>query len=98
MDSELYHTSIDFPQSPYDMEYIENGEKKYVEVKSTSGNKPIFNMSSGELKFMEKYKDSYKLYMVTNVKNDFPEIKEYTYYDIIKMRKEYPSVRFYAKQ
>lgn len=96
VDNELYHTSLDYPQSPYDMEYIENGEKKYIEVKSTSGTKPIFNMSNGELKFMEKYKDSYKLYMVTEVKEAFPKIKEYTYYDIIKMKKEYPSVRFYA--
>ena len=95
-DNELYHTSIDFPQSPYDMEYIENGEKRYIEVKSTSGTKPVFNMSSGELKFMEKYKDSYKLYMVTEVKEKFPKFKEYTYYDIMKMKKEYPSVRFYA--
>lgn len=95
-DNELYHTSLDFPQSPYDIEYIENGEKKYVEVKSTSGVKPIFNMSIGELKFMEKYKDSYTLYMVTDVKSDFPKVKEYSYYDITKMRKEYPSVRFYA--
>ncbi len=95
-DSELYHTSLYFPQSPYDIEYIENGEKKYVEVKSTSGTKPIFNMSSGELKFMEKYRDSYKLYMVTEVKDEFPKYKEYTYYDIIKMKKEYPSVKFYA--
>ena len=93
-DNELYHTSLDFPQSPYDIEYVENGEKKYVEVKSTSGVKPIFNMSSGELKFMEKYKDS--LFMVTDVKSEFPKVKEYNYYDIMKMRKEYPSVRFYA--
>lgn len=95
-ENELYHTSLDFPQSPYDIEYIENGEKKYVEVKSTSGTKPIFNMSSGELKFMEKYKDSYTLYMVTDVKAEFPKFKEYTYYDIMKMRKEYPTTRFYA--
>ena len=47
-------------------------------------------------KFMEKYKDSYTLYMVTDVKSDFPKVKEYNYYDIMKMRKEYPSVRFYA--
>lgn len=95
-ENELYHTSLDFPQSPYDIEYIENGEKKYVEVKSTSGTKSIFNMSSGELKFMEKYKDSYTLYMVTDVKAEFPKFKEYTYYDIMKMRKEYPTTRFYA--
>lgn len=95
-ENELYHTSLDFPQSPYDIEYIENGEKKYIEVKSTSGTKPIFNMSSGELKFMEKYKDSYTLYMVTEVKAEFKKYKKYTYYDIIKMRKEYPTTRFYA--
>ena len=40
--------------------------------------------------------DSYKLYMVTEVKEEFPKYKEYTYYDIMKMRKEYPSVRFFA--
>jgi len=93
---ELYHTSLNYPQSPYDMEYFENGIKKYVEVKSTQGNKPIFNMSSGEIKFMEKYKDNYILYMVTNVKDEFPKFDVYTYNDIKKMRKEYLSARFYA--
>lgn len=97
-DNELYHTSLDFPQSPYDMEYIVDGEKKYVEVKSTSETKPIFNMSSGEIRFMEKYKDSYVLYMVTEVKEKFPKFYVYTYYDIVKMKKEYPSVRFYAQR
>ena len=94
-DSELYHTSLDFPQSPYDIEYMENGKKRYVEVKSTAGTKIIFNMSSGEFKFMEKYKDSYKLYVVTEVREKFPNYKEYTYYDIVKMRKEYTNIRFY---
>ena len=95
-ENELYHTSLDFPQSPYDIEYVIDGKKKYVEVKSTSGIKSIFNMSSGELKFMEKYKDSYTLYMVTEVKEAFPKYKAYTYDDIMKMRKEFPNVRFYA--
>ena len=95
-ENELYHTSVDFPQSPYDIEYILNGKKQYAEVKSTSGIKPVFNMSAGELKFMEKYKDSYILYMVTEVKEAFPKYKAYTYENIMKMRKEYPSVRFYA--
>ena len=44
---ELYHTSIDYPQSPYDMEYVLNGKKYYIEVKSTSGTREVFNMSSG---------------------------------------------------
>ena len=45
---------------------------------------------------MEKYKEEYKLYMVTEVKEEFPKYSEYVYDDIMKMRKEYPSVRFYA--
>lgn len=93
---DLFHTSLSFPQSPYDMEYIENGAKRYVEVKATSGNRPIFNMSSGEMKFMETYKHFYKLYLVTNVKDETPQVREYTYFDIIKMKREYPTIRFYA--
>ena len=95
--NELYHTSLYFPQSPYDIEYILDGKKRYIEVKSTSGTKPIFNMSSGELKFMKKYKEFYALYMVTEVKEAFPKYKIYTYDEIMKMRKEYPSIRFYGK-
>lgn len=94
-ENDLYHTSLDYPQSPYDIEYIENGEKQYVEVKATSGTKLVFNMSSGELKFMEKYKDNYTLYLITEVKEEFPTIKEYHYKDIMKMKKEYPTVRFF---
>ena len=95
-ENELYHTSEDYPQSPYDIEYMLDGRKKYVEVKSTSGSKGIFNLSSGEMKFMEKYKDDYVLYMVTNVKDKFPTIKKYDYNSIMKMKKEIPSIRFYV--
>ena len=93
---DLYHTSLEYPQSPYDIEYMLNGKKYYVEVKSTSGIKKIFNMSSGEIKFMEKYKDNYSLYMVTEVKEAFPKYYKYLYSDIIKMKKDYPTTRFYA--
>ena len=94
--NELYHTSKDYPQSPYDMEYVVDGKKYYVEVKSTSGTKKVFNMSSGEIKFMEKYKDRYILFMVTEVKEVFPKYYKYCYEDIMNMRKEYPTTRFYA--
>ncbi len=93
--NELYHTSKEYPQSPYDIEYIKDNRKQFVEVKATSGTKEIFNMSSGEIKFMEKYKDSYTLYMVTKVKDPFPQYFKYTYNDIIKMKKEYPTTRFF---
>lgn len=94
--SDVYHTSKDFPTSPYDIEFIQNGIKKYVEVKSTSGMKKIFNMSLGELKFMDKYKDVYVLFLVTNVKSEFPNIEMFTPEKILHLKKEYPNTRFYA--
>ncbi len=94
--TDVMHVSKDYPTSPYDIEYIENGVKKYLEVKATSGTKEVFNMSSGEIKFMTQYRENYILVLITEVKSHFPKIKKYTYAQIMKMRKEYPSTRFYA--
>lgn len=95
-ENELYHTSKDYPFSPYDIEYIKDGKKQYVEVKSTQGEKGVFNMSNGEMKFMEQYKECYTLYLVTNVKDEFPKITKYVYDEIIKMKQSIQSIRFYA--
>ena len=84
-DCDLFHTSKTYRYSPYDIEYVENGVKKYIEVKATQGNKEIFNLSSGELKFMNEHKENYMLYMVTNVNATFPDYKIYTYKEISKM-------------
>lgn len=85
-DSDLFHTSKLYKFSPYDIEYLENGTKKYVEVKATQDTKEVFNLSSGELKFMEEHKENYYLYMVTSVNTEFPNYKVYTYNDIKKMK------------
>ena len=94
--TDVYHTSKDFPTSSYDIEFIQNGIKKYVEVKSTSGTKKVFNMSLGELKFMDKYKDDYLLFLVTSVKDDFPNVEIFTLDKISHLKKVYPNTRFYA--
>jgi hypothetical protein len=91
---DLYHTSKSYAYSPYDIEYYENGIKKYIEVKATSSDKKIFNMSSGEIKFMERYRSQYKLLLITKVKDKFPNIYELTPDEILKFKKEYPSIRF----
>jgi hypothetical protein len=91
---DVYHTSKDYPTSPYDIEYTLNGVKKYLEVKATSGTKGIFNMSSGEIKFMKHYKDNYLLILVTEVREKFPKTKSFICDKILKLKKEYPSIRF----
>jgi len=94
---DIYHTSEIYPMSPYDIEYIENGVKKYLEVKATSGTTEVFNMSSGEIKFMEKYKENYTLILVTEVNSQFPKVKKYDCDKILAMRKVHPLTRFYPQ-
>lgn len=94
--TDIYHTSNDYPTSPYDIEYYENGVKKYIEVKSTQGNKKVFNMSNGEIKFMKRYKDNYVLYLITNVKDKMPSIYQFTCDKILTLKSEHPTTRFYA--
>ncbi len=93
---DVYHTSLTYPTSPYDIEYYENGVKKYVEVKSTQGDKKIFNMSMGEIKFMNRYKEDYILFLITNVKDKIPNIYMFTCEKIQKLKFEHPTTRFYA--
>lgn len=86
---DVYHTSVDYPESPYDMEYIDkNGQKIYVEVKSTQNDKITFRMSIYEYEFMNKYKEQYVMYIVLNVKDEFPTYKCLKYEDIMKLKKK----------
>ena len=93
--NDVYHTSVEYPESPYDMEYIdENGMKKYVEVKSTQSDKINFRMSTYEYDFMEKYKEQYIMYVVLNVREEFPSYVVLTYADIIKLNKRITGYAF----
>ena len=74
---------------------MENGVKKFLEIKATSGTRGIFNMSSGEIKFMERYKDFYTLILITEIREAFPKVRILKYKNIVRLRKEYPSTRFY---
>lgn len=93
----VVHVSKEFPSSPYDIEYTENGVKKFLEVKATSGTKGIFNMSSGEIKFMLKYKKNYTLLLITEVKDKNPKTTKLNCDDIIHLKQDYPSTRFYLE-
>lgn len=93
---DFYHVSKEHALSPYDMEYTLNNIKYYVEVKSTQSDKINFYLSSGEMKFMKENKETYILYVVTNVRDSKPNIKKYTYKDISKMNFEPTSARYSA--
>ena len=71
-----------------------NDIKYYVEVKATQSDKINFYLSPGEMKFMEENKETYILYMVTNVRDSKPNIKKFTYKDILKLKSKPTSARF----
>lgn len=52
----------------YDIKYIsQEGNPKFVEVKSTSGEDIVFYITKGEVAFAETHKENYELYEVVNV-------------------------------
>ena len=91
------HVSKDYPQSPYDIECVVNGETWYIEVKSTKGNKKTFYMSKGERKFMDKYDQHYRLVLVTNVTSQRKKTNQYQRKDILnpnKMEADYDKIKY----
>lgn len=97
---EKTHISKKYPQSPFDIECIIDGEKKYIEVKSTGGEKKVFYMSKGERKFMDMYKQRYLLVLVTNVKSKHKKYSVYERKEIMdssKMEQECQSIKFFVK-
>ncbi|MBO6030910.1 MAG: DUF3883 domain-containing protein [Prevotella sp.] len=97
---EKNHISKKYPQSPFDIECIVDGEKKYIEVKSTASDKKAFYMSKGERKFMDKYEQHYLLVLVTNVKSKHKKHSVYERKEIMnsnKMEQEYQNIKFIVK-
>ena len=97
---EITHISKKYPQSPIDIECIVDGEKKYIEVKSTVSDKKVFYMSKGERKFMDKYEKRYLLVLVTNVKSKHLKYSVYYRKDIMNssiMEQECQSIKFIVK-
>lgn len=96
----LIHISDSYPFSPYDIECIINGEKLFIEVKSTQGSKKEFYMSKSERQFMDKYHDRYLLILVTNVKAKQKKCCQYRREEIMNdnnMRQEPQGIKFVVK-
>ena len=95
---DIYHTSKEYPYSPYDIDYLnsDNGEKYYLEVKATEGSKKTFIMSAGEIKFMHSHADHYNLILVTKIRSKTPEFFIYDESGINDMEKECMNVKFDA--
>ncbi len=54
-----------------------DGRKKYIEVKSTSGEGNVFDISANEWNVGLKFKDDYFVYRVTQVTSKKPRLKTY---------------------
>ncbi len=75
------------------LSYFEDGQEKYIEVKSSkNSNSNSFNISSNELDFMKKNKDNYRIYRIFSVnENDqAPTLKVDKANDILDFKKITP--------
>ena len=91
------HISKKYPLSPYDIECIIDGEKIFIEVKSTEKEIRTFYMSKGERKFMDKYEQRYLLVLVTNVKSNHKRTFKYKRKEIEKMKQEHQGIKYTAE-
>lgn len=92
-----FHISKKYPLSPYDIECIIDGEKIFIEVKSTEKEIRTFYMSKGERKFMTKYEQHYLLVLVTNVKSNHKRTFKYKRKEIEKMKQELQGIKYTAE-
>ncbi len=56
------------------LSFTEDGNEKYIEVKTTTGNHYRFELTVNELSKAEVLENSYWIYRVTKVKTDSPEV------------------------
>ena len=78
------------------LEVHPNGEKHYIEVKTTKTDQFIFEMSKEEIKFAEEKGDAYKIYLIVNagsgvdsfvhIVRNFKELRNRTQIDAIAIR------------
>jgi hypothetical protein len=60
------------------LSFFADGRKKYIEVKSTSGDGNIFQISVNEWNFGLKHGGDFSIYRVTRVTSKRPKLKTYT--------------------
>lgn len=63
--------------NPYDFEIVHQGIRYYVECKGTRGNSNEFSITKNEWLFYLIYKPNYRLYFVSNIDSDEPEIQRF---------------------
>ncbi|HRF70001.1 MAG TPA: hypothetical protein PKV66_01070 [Candidatus Pelethenecus sp.] len=85
--------SNDFPYLPYDIEYVEDNEKKYIIVMQTATDTEYFNLSINKIMFISSFIGFVKIALVTNI-TDKPIINYYTIEDLRNFSKNINSIEY----
>lgn len=82
-----------FPYLPYDIEYNEDGIKKYIIVVQTSTNIEYFNLSLNKIIFLTSFSSITKIALVTSI-NKNPQVHYYTMEDVRSFQKSMNSIQY----
>lgn len=73
-----------YPYSLYDIDYIENGKTKYMQVYFTATSNKYFNISSKRLQFLHDFSEDAKIVLISSVVDnpviDFYELNDILYF------------------
>lgn len=85
--------SDDFPYLSYDIEYMEDNEKKYIIVMQTATDTEYLNLSINKSMFISSFNNLTKIALVTNIV-DTPTIHYYTLEDLRTFSKNINSIEY----
>lgn len=90
---DIINISEEYPYSLFDIEYSDNGIKKYLIVCFTSTKSKYFNLSVKKVAFCNDFCDFAKVLLISGI-NDEPVINEYTFSDLSTLPKRINSIMY----
>ena len=83
----------EYPYSLFDIQYTDNGKRKYVIVKQTSTKEKYFNLPIAKIQFCNDFADNALLILATDI-NGSPKVHTYTIRELNALSKSIDSITY----
>ena len=83
----------EYPYALYDVQYTENGVRKYVIVKQTATKSKYFNLPLSKIQFCNDFSNQTLLLLVTDI-NGVPQIHKYSINELNRLNKSINSITY----
>lgn len=89
----IRNLKLDYPYALFDLEYIENGIKKYAIIKHTTTKTKYFSLNITQIQFCNDFINQASLFLITDILGDY-KINKYTMDDLLELDKQINSITY----